>query len=105
MTLTMILALIGLFGTAAAIRWARALLRPAHTLGLTLFRPYRGDTWPQGVQEDYEVRFDWSPRKPPPVHAPVTLAVRAVDDIEFEDLDGEATAIEHVQGSIHTTRH
>ena len=29
-------------------------------LRLSLFRPYRGDPWPQGVQEDDEVHWQWT---------------------------------------------
>ena len=29
-------------------------------LRLSLFRPYRGDPWPQGVQEDDEVHWQWA---------------------------------------------
>ncbi len=30
-------------------------------LHLTYFRPWRGDPWPQGVQEDNDVRWSWHP--------------------------------------------
>ena len=30
-------------------------------LRLSLFRPYRGDPWPQGVQEEDEVHWQWTP--------------------------------------------
>jgi hypothetical protein len=29
-------------------------------LRLSLFRPYRGETWPQGVQEEDGVRWRWT---------------------------------------------
>jgi hypothetical protein len=29
-------------------------------LRLSLFRPYRGDPWPQGVQEEDEVHWQWT---------------------------------------------
>jgi hypothetical protein len=50
-------------GAAVTRRW---LARSEH-LRLTIFRPYRGDPWPIGVQEDDDVRFDWStgPRETP----------------------------------------
>ena len=38
-------------------------------LRLSLFRPYRGDPWPQGVQEDDEVHWQWTR---PDVAAPPT---------------------------------
>jgi hypothetical protein len=39
-----------------ASRWAerRAFLR------LSLFRPYRGEAWPRGVQEEYDVPWRWA---------------------------------------------
>ena len=55
-------ALVLLAVAVIAIMAVRAwLVRIAH-LRLSLFRPYRGDPWPQGVQEEYDVRFDWRPR-------------------------------------------
>ncbi len=108
-----ILPIIAITSVLAFVRWARALLRPASTLGLTLFRPYRGDPWPRGVQEDDEVHFDWSPRKPPPAPiqpswSGIVVIPTATDgasgpvanDIEVEDLHGESAAIEHVQGDV-----
>ena len=54
-------------------------------LGLSIFRPYWGrDPWPRGVQEDDDVRFDWSrgpsaaAAEPEPERAPVEPA-RHVD--------------------------
>ena len=46
--------------TLAVQAWAR---RTAH-LNLGLFRPWRGDAWPIGVQEDDDFRFNWSPASP-----------------------------------------
>jgi len=37
---------------------------PARSLGLTLFRPWRGDRWPLGVQEDDDARFNWAAPRP-----------------------------------------
>jgi hypothetical protein len=43
---------------------ARAGMSTALRLGIGYFRPYRGDTWPHGVQEDDDARFNWSrPRR------------------------------------------
>lgn len=42
-----------------------------NTLGLSLFRPYRGEVWPQGVQEEDGVAWQWQRRAP---------AIAAVDD-------------------------
>ena len=60
MSIGMILLIIVTTSLAAVAQWVRSLLRPAGTLGLTIFRPYRGDPWPHGVQEDYDIRFDLS---------------------------------------------
>ncbi len=35
---------------------------PANRLGVSVFRPYRGDPWPRGVQEDDDARFSWTRR-------------------------------------------
>ncbi len=113
-----IIPIIAVTSIAALVRWARALLRPAGTLGLSLFQPWRGDPWPRGVQEDYEVHFDWSPHKPPP--APIQpswgeIVVEPATDaggfeafggeVEVEDLHGETAAIEHVRGDVHVAPH
>ncbi len=118
MSIGMILMIIVTTSLAAVAQWVRDLLRPAGTLGLTIFRPYRGDAWPQGVQEDYDVHFDWSPRKPTPPPMQPTWSDIVVapddsmgpftdtaDDIEIEELYGETAAAEHVQGEVHTTLH
>ena len=50
-------------------------------LRLTLFRPYNGETWPQGVQEEDEVRWRWTrsdsrpadERAAPPDDGPVLI--------------------------------
>ena len=115
-----ILPIIAVTSVAALVRWTRTLLRPAGTLGLSLFRPYRGDPWPQGVQEDYEVHFDWTPRKPAP--APIQPSWSEIvvtptggtgssvfeadgGEAEIEDLYGETAAIEHVHGEVHGAPH
>jgi hypothetical protein len=45
-----------LVSAAIALRW----LARWRDLRLSVFRPYRGDPWPIGVQEEDGVRFDWS---------------------------------------------
>ena len=50
---------------AAMVVGMRLLLEPASVLHLGLFRPYRGLTWPMGVQEEDVVKFSWQRRKPP----------------------------------------
>ena len=54
---------------AASIRW----LARTRDLRISLFRPYRGDPWPIGVQEDDDVRFDWSPPTPAPPRLELAL--------------------------------
>jgi hypothetical protein len=106
-----ILAIIVTTSLAAIARWLMALLRPASALGLTIFRPYRGDPWPRGVQEDLEIHFDWSPKTPrTPIQptwtdivvepdANATIAVMDDDAaVEIEELSGDSAAIEHVHG-------
>jgi hypothetical protein len=49
-------------GWLLATHWAD---RVRH-LRLTFFRPWRGDPWPQGVQEEDDVRWRWNrPRTSP----------------------------------------
>jgi hypothetical protein len=40
-----------------------SFLHAADELGISLFRPWRGDPWPRGVQEDDDFRFDWRPAR------------------------------------------
>ncbi len=84
----------------------RAALRPANALGLSLFRPYRRDGWPHGVQEDDDARFSWTAagssraatgtRAPEP--APLVRARAAVGEqaaavvAEVEDLPASSVA-------------
>jgi hypothetical protein len=52
--------LILLAGTVVAIAYARAWMARTADLKLSLFRPYRGDPWPIGVQEDDDFHFNWA---------------------------------------------
>ena len=113
----MIVGIVAVAIAVAAVRGVRALFAPASSLGLSLFRPYRGDPWPRGVQEQYDVHFDWEPSKPKPapiqpswsdiVIAPGVDAgtVAATTEVDFEDLVGETAAIEDVRGSVHIAPH
>jgi len=106
-----------LSSVAAFLGAVKESLKPANALGLSLFRPYRGDPWPRGVQEDYEVHFDWSPRKPRPAPiqpswSDIVVAPTAdgafeapADEIEIEDLYGETATIEHVRGDVRIAPH
>jgi len=53
----------GMAGLLAGITAVRLLVQPPTKLRLTVFRPWRGDPWPRGVQEDDDARFDWSAAK------------------------------------------
>ena len=54
---------LGIAGIALIIAIAKLALVPANRLGIGVFRPYRGDPWPIGVQADDDARFDWTPRR------------------------------------------
>jgi hypothetical protein len=45
-------------GYLVVTQWPNRIAHIAH-LGLSYFRPWRGDPWPQGVQEDDDVRWSW----------------------------------------------
>jgi hypothetical protein len=49
-------------GFVAGIAALHVFLSPASLLRLGIFRPYRGDAWPRGVQEGEPVRFDLRPK-------------------------------------------
>jgi hypothetical protein len=54
---------LGIAGIALIVAIGKLALVPANRLGIGVFRPYRGDPWPVGVQEDDDARFDWTPRR------------------------------------------
>ena len=51
--------LAGLAGIALIVAVGKLALIPSSRLGVGVFRPYRGDPWPVGVQEDDDARFNW----------------------------------------------
>jgi hypothetical protein len=55
---------------------ARAGMTTALRLGIGYFRPYRGDEWPHGVQEDDDARFSW--RRPSPRGASRSVPLASV---------------------------
>jgi hypothetical protein len=90
-------------------------LRSAIELGLGVFRPWRGDPWPRGVQEDDDARFSWvarpryDPTAPePPVGRPaprvatpdrpagVPMEIRTGAPAEIEDLPVGSTSTTRV---------
>jgi hypothetical protein len=44
-------------GYLLATHWTDQVRR---LLGISYFRPWRGDPWPHGVQEDDDVRWRWT---------------------------------------------
>lgn len=101
-------------GFLAGIVGIKLLLEPANALRLTIFRPYRRDAWPQGVQEDDSVRYDWSAigRRRAPIHPTWTDIVVSPaagkptiatepGDFGLEELTGESVAVEPVDPTIH----
>ena len=60
MTPDVISMIVGVAGIAVIIALGKVALVPANRLGLGVFRPYRGDPWPIGVQEDDDARFSWT---------------------------------------------
>lgn len=60
-----IVPLILLAGTLVAFAYGRAWMAQTADLKLSLFRPYRGDPWPIGVQEDDDFHFNWTPAARP----------------------------------------
>ena len=55
----------GLAAIAVIIAVGKVALVPSGRLGIGVFRPYRGDPWPVGVQEDDDARFSWTRRAAP----------------------------------------
>ena len=60
----------GVVGIAVIVAVAKVALVPSSHLGVSVFRPYRGDPWPVGVQEDDDARFSWTRRATPVVDEP-----------------------------------
>jgi hypothetical protein len=86
MTSDVIRMLLGLAGIALIVAIGKVALVPSARLGVGVFRPYRGDPWPVGVQEDDDARFSWPrpPSRPPAGHgddhgSPDHIALRPVE--------------------------
>ena len=54
--------LLTLAGVLLAYAGARRWMGITRDLDIGLFRPWRGDPWPVGVQEDDDFRFNWAER-------------------------------------------
>ena len=53
-------ALAGVVVAYVAVACGRAWMARTADLNISIFRPWRGDPWPIGVQEDDDFRFQWS---------------------------------------------
>jgi len=53
-------ALAGVVVAYVAIACARTWMARTADLNISIFRPWRGDAWPIGVQEDDDFRFQWT---------------------------------------------
>jgi hypothetical protein len=51
---------IGCVAVVAALVGASSWAGRRSFLRLSLFRPYRGEAWPHGVQEEYDVPWRWA---------------------------------------------
>src|SRR6476620_6368750 len=59
-TVDVLAALAGTFVASVAVACARTWMARTADLNISIFRPWRGDPWPVGVQEDDDFRFQWS---------------------------------------------
>jgi hypothetical protein len=105
-------------GFIALIAGLKLVLEPSRALRLGIFRPYRGDAWAHGVQEEDSVRFTWSRRRVgrslfllswndiavrPSVERPAPAAEPST--VVIEELAGEPAAVRPVEGvSVHQPR-
>ena len=107
-----------LAGFVMALRGLELIFAPpAKTLKLTIFRPYRRDAWPQGVQEEDSVRFDFSGPKPPappivPAYGDIVAnsvadvsATEAVSETAIEETTKESVMVEPLHGEVHRAPH
>jgi hypothetical protein len=53
-------AVAGVVVAYVAVSCARAWMARTADLNISIFRPWRGDPWPVGVQEDDDFRFQWA---------------------------------------------
>lgn len=84
-------ALAGVAVAYVAVACARAWMARTADLNASLFRPWRGDPWPIGVQEDDDFRFQWS-------------AAATSDREPVADLPADGVSVERV-GRISVRRH
>jgi hypothetical protein len=109
-----------LAGFVVALRGLELLFAsPSKALKLTVFRQYRGrEAWPQGVQEEDSVRFDFSkPTPPPPPIVPgwddivVTgsglpaTSKEALSEAVIEESPRESVVVEPLHAEVHRSPH
>ena len=108
-----------LAGFVMALRGLELIFAPpTKTLKLTIFRPYRRDAWPQGVQEEDSVRFDFSGPKPPappivPAYGDIVansvrrcvLRRRLASEAAIEETTKESVVVEPLHGEVHRAPH
>ena len=106
-------------GLLIAVRGLELLLSPSK-MNLTIFRPYRGEAWPKGVQEEDSIHFDFSDPKPPA--APIVptwddivatsgvtdasaIETAAAADEAIEETTRESVAVERTHPDVHRALH
>ena len=108
----------GMAGLLAGVAALRLWIQPPSGLRLTVFRPWRGDPWPRGVQESDAARFDWDAsakrrRAALDAHRSDIIAQASVEsdgelDVSagpVEELAGGAVVVEHLADiDIHRPR-
>jgi len=107
-----------LTGFVVALRGLEMLFStPTKTLKLTIFRPYRGDSWPQGVQEEDGVHFDLTGPKPPapPIvpawdeivanSTPDVAATDVLSEAAIEETTKESVVVQPLHGEVHRAPH
>ena len=72
MSTDLLMSIAGALGVAFVLSRMYGWIGATADLRLALFRPYHGDPWPRGVQEDDEVHWQWT--------KPVAVTGSAVDD-------------------------
>jgi hypothetical protein len=113
----MVAAMVGLVAGVAGVKF---LLNPASGLRLSVFRPWQGDPWPRGVQEEDGVRFDrsaaarlrraalrpdWNDIMVAPSSSETTIDPDPIG-IAFEELPGGAVVADQLDAvEIHRPRH
>jgi hypothetical protein len=88
MTADLTLILYAAAGIGILLVLGKVALVPANRLHLGVFRPYRGDPWPVGVQEDDDARFAWT--RAQRVGSPRVPEALGIEDLVTPGPDGPA---------------